>query len=74
MNSEFTIPTQVDAPITYNTRTFSLLLRSIYLAFQELKGPGPVYATTINLSSLPTSASGLKTGDVWNDAGTLKIV
>jgi hypothetical protein len=29
---------------------------------------------TINLPSLPTSASGLSAGDIWNDSGTLKIV
>jgi len=28
----------------------------------------------INMSSLPTSSTGLSTGDLWNDAGTLKIV
>lgn len=28
----------------------------------------------MKLSGLPTSASGLTSGDVWNDAGTLKIV
>lgn len=28
----------------------------------------------INMSSLPTSASGLSAGDLWNDAGTVKIV
>ena len=29
---------------------------------------------TLNLADLPTSASGLSAGDVWNDSGTLKIV
>jgi hypothetical protein len=29
---------------------------------------------TINMSSLPTSSTGLATGDLWNDAGTIKIV
>ena len=29
---------------------------------------------TINAPSLPTSASGLSAGDIWNDGGTLKIV
>ena len=29
---------------------------------------------TINMPSLPTSATGLSAGDVWNDGGTLKIV
>ena len=28
----------------------------------------------INLQNIPTSASGLSSGDVWNDSGTLKIV
>ncbi len=28
----------------------------------------------INMSSLPTSATGLSAGDLWNDGGTLKIV
>lgn len=30
--------------------------------------------STINLSNLPVSSAGLNIGDVWNDAGTLKIV
>lgn len=29
---------------------------------------------TVNMNDLPTSATGLNSGDVWNDAGTLKIV
>lgn len=74
MNSEFKLPTQTNAPVTYNSRAFNLLLRAIYMCFSELKGPGPIYGTTINLANLPTSSAGLKTGDVWNDAGTLKIV
>jgi hypothetical protein len=28
----------------------------------------------LNLSSVPTSATGLSAGDIWNDGGTLKIV
>jgi nitrogen fixation protein len=28
----------------------------------------------INMSSLPTSSTGLATGDLWNDAGTIKMV
>lgn len=33
-----------------------------------------VNKTIVNYQSLPTSATGLSTGDVWNDGGTLKIV
>lgn|SRR5210317_1852986 len=35
---------------------------------------GGIRASTMNLQNLPTSSSGLSTGDVWNDSGTLKIV
>jgi hypothetical protein len=35
----------------------------------QVKGNG-----TLNAANLPTSATGLVAGDIWNDAGTLKIV
>jgi hypothetical protein len=37
--------------------------------FIQVSGGG-----TLNINSLPTSSAGLSAGDVWNDAGTLKIV
>jgi hypothetical protein len=33
-----------------------------------------VKSNTFNFASLPTSTSGLTTGDIWNDSGTLKVV
>ena len=33
-----------------------------------------VIAKRINISDIPTSSTGLESGEVWNDAGTLKIV
>jgi hypothetical protein len=35
---------------------------------------GKIHASAINFSGAPTSSSGLGTGDVWNDSGTLKII
>lgn len=35
---------------------------------------GEVHARNINFSNLPNSSLGLKSGDVWNDNGTLKII
>jgi hypothetical protein len=32
-----------------------------------------VAGSVVNIASLPTSASGLSTGDLWNSAGTLKV-
>lgn len=33
-----------------------------------------VNKTIVNIVDLPTSATGLSTGDIWNDSGTLRIV
>lgn len=33
-----------------------------------------VGSSPLNVKNLPTSSAGLSTGDIWNDAGTLKIV
>ncbi|MFZ9080918.1 MAG: hypothetical protein ACO23H_20490 [Alphaproteobacteria bacterium] len=41
------------------------------LAFQDADG---ATLSTLKLTDLPTSASGLASGSVWNDSGTLKIV
>ena len=35
---------------------------------------GKMTSATLNISAVPTSATGLVAGDVWNDLGTLKIV
>ena len=40
----------------------------------SITNDGKIKAASINFSGLPTSASGLVAGDVWNDAGVLKIV
>lgn len=41
------------------------------LAFQDSEG---ATLATLKLTDLPTSASGLASGTVWSDSGTLKIV
>jgi hypothetical protein len=58
----------------YQQRFWARILRTIELQFDSVLSRGPVRASTLNLSDLPTAAAGLKSGDVWNDAGTLKIV
>ncbi len=41
---------------------------------QKLDVAGKIKATLINLTSLPTSATGLSAGDVWNNSGVLNII
>ena len=33
-----------------------------------------LHCNNLTIKNIPTSAAGLTAGDVWNDAGTLKIV
>ena len=40
----------------------------------DLENPTGTNGNLLKIIDLPTSSSGLSTGDVWNDSGTLKIV
>jgi hypothetical protein len=60
--------TTARAPGALSTDIGFLVTNSTANLFQ-VKGNG-----TLNAANLPTSATGLVAGDIWNDAGTLKIV
>lgn len=74
MNSNFQIPNFGTAPSLYDKAVLQKLILQLNVMLAELKAPGALRAETLNLSNLPTSATGLRVGDVWNDSGTLKIV
>lgn len=66
-----------DPPKSYDLQAWQKIISEISLQIQALENPGHVQGTTVNLSKLPTSAAGLRSGDVWRDAGAgnvLKIV
>jgi hypothetical protein len=48
--------------------------RYLYTAGAGITCDAGITCTTLRLSALPTSTSGLSAGDIWNDSGTLKIV
>lgn len=62
------------APLEYDVQYLNMIVRQLNYYIQQQANPGAVQATTLNLSQLPTSSTGLASGDVWNDSGTLKIV
>jgi hypothetical protein len=62
------------APREYDPDFFNLMMRKVEQHFQNARSSGTIRVSTINISSLPTSATGLKTGDLWNDSGTVKVV
>lgn len=61
-------------PKEYDPQLLGQMFRTIELVLKQTVAIGPIHVTTINVSQLPTSATGLRSGDVYNDLGTLKVV
>lgn len=65
------------APDNYDAKYTNELIRTLNLYFRLLQNPGPIYGSTLNVTQLPTSATGLPSGAVWVDTGAgnvLKVV
>ncbi len=67
-------PRLPEAPTEYSPQYMSDLLRALELFIAQERNPGEMRGTKITLTNLPTSASGLETGALYNDSGTVKIV
>ena len=61
-------------PIDYDVNWANQTVRILNTYFTNIQNPGPLRATTITLTDLPTSSAGLPAGSLWNSAGTVKIV
>jgi len=61
-------------PKEYDPQYFDRMLRALEVHLQTLHSVGPIRVDTINIANLPTSATGLRSGDIWSDSGTLKVV
>lgn len=49
------------------------LINALNFWLAQSRNPGPVRATTVTITDLPTSATGLEPGTLWNDAGSVKV-
>ena len=68
-------PPRLPAPPEVITRQYvEDLVRSLEIFISQERNPGELRATKITLTDLPTSSSGLETGALFNDSGTIKIV
>ena len=67
-------PSLPEAPQEYSARYMADLLRALELFISQERNPGEMRGTKITLTNLPTSASGLESGALYNDSGTVKIV
>ncbi len=61
-------------PKQYSDEQVNAALRKIENYFKQLTAVGPIRVSSININALPTSATGLRAGDLWNDSGTVKVV
>ncbi len=67
-------PRLPEAPTEYSVQYMADLLRALELFIAQERNPGELRGTKITLTDLPTSATGLETGALYNDSGTVKIV
>lgn len=74
------------APTEYNVEYMSRLIKQIKLALDKQSSIGPITCGSdltgtvghvisgLTIINVPTSSTGLPSGSVWSDSGTLKIV
>lgn len=60
-------------PSVYDVSYMNRLVNRLEQIDQEVRRKDVTFAR-IRLTDLPTSATGLAAGQLWNDAGTVKVV
>ena len=66
-------PRLPEPPIEYTQQYMADLVRSIQVFIEQERNPGEMRGTKLTLTALPTSATGLETGSLYNDSGTVKV-
>ena len=75
MSSNQTPPPRLpEPPLDYTQRYMADLVRALEVFISQERNPGELRGTKITLTELPTSATGLESGALYNDSGTVKIV
>tara|TARA_R100001510_G_scaffold55898_1_gene60506 strand:- start:25 stop:255 length:231 start_codon:yes stop_codon:yes gene_type:complete len=67
-------PRLPEPPAQIDRRYMEDLVRTLQAFITQERNPGELRATKITLTDLPTSATGLETGALYNDSGTVKVV
>ena len=60
-------------PQQYSASYMSEILRSFSVYIEQQANPGEGRFTQVTITDLPTSATGLESGALWNDGGTVKV-
>jgi hypothetical protein len=72
-SSQIAPPRLPEAPLEYSQQHMQDLIRALEVFIEQERNPGELRGTRITLTDLPTSATGLETGALYNDAGTVKV-
>ena len=67
-------PRLPEAPEDYDSQYMADLLRALEIFISQERTTGEMRGTKLTLTNLPTSATGLETGALYNDSGTVKVV
>jgi|TARA_Y100000592_G_C5339284_1_gene253424 hypothetical protein len=73
MSRQLVPPTFSLPPEEYDVQYFNDMVRSLSQLTTQLQNPGELRGTKITLTDLPTSETGLETGALYNDNGSVKI-
>ncbi len=66
-------PRLPEPPLEYTQQYMADLIRSLQTFIEQERNPGEMRGTKITLTDLPTSATGLEAGTLYNDSGTVKV-
>jgi hypothetical protein len=66
-------PRLPEAPEEYTRSYMQDLIRTLEIFIEQERNPGNIRATRLTITDLPTSATGLEAGTLYNDAGTVKV-
>lgn len=66
-------PRLPEPPTEYTQQYMADLVRSIQTFIEQERNPGEMRGTKLTLTDLPTSATGLEAGALYNDSGTVKV-
>tara|TARA_R100000951_G_C2578074_1_gene161005 strand:- start:157 stop:384 length:228 start_codon:yes stop_codon:yes gene_type:complete len=72
-SNEIAPPRLPEAPQEYSASHMQDLIRALEVFIEQERNPGELRGTKITLTDLPTSATGLETGALYNDSGTVKV-
>ncbi len=66
-------PRLPEAPQEYSQQHMQDLIRALEVFIEQERNPGELRGSKMTLTDLPTSATGLETGALYNDSGTVKV-